>query len=364
MANKLFAPAQLGGLTLSNPIVMAPMTRNRATAGHDVTDIMATYYEQRASAGLLITEGVAPSPNGNGYARVPGLYTPEQVAGWKAVTAAVHAKGGRIFAQLMHTGRVGHPVNMHAGGQVLAPSAIAAAGQIYTDEQGMLDHPTPRAFTTEEVKATVQEFVTAAQNAIEAGFDGVELHGANGYLIEQFLRPTSNTRTDEYGGSVENYARFALEVAEGVSAAIGKEKVGIRLSPYGVFNDMPYSPEYDAIYTYLAEKLNDYVVYVHLVDHASMGAPAVAPEIVAQIRQLYTGTLILSGGYTAQTAEEALESGRADLVAFGRPFIANPDLVERFKAGADLNQPDFSTFYTPGEKGYTDYPVLAEVAEA
>ncbi|MEZ0608045.1 alkene reductase [Fibrella sp. WM1] len=362
MATQLFEPAQLGNLTLSNHIVMAPMTRNRATVGHDVTDIMATYYAQRASAGLIITEGVAPSANGNGYARVPGLYTAQQVAGWKQVTDAVHAEGGRIFAQLMHTGRVSHPVNMHEGAQILAPSAIAAAGQIYTDEQGMQDHPTPEAFTIDQIKATVQEFVTASKNAIEAGFDGVELHGANGYLIEQFLRSTSNQRTDEYGGSVENNARFALEIAEAVSAAIGKDKVGIRLSPYGVFNDMPYDPAFDALYHYLAKQLNDHVVYVHLVDHASMGAPAVAPEIAEAVREHYTGVLVLSGGYTAETAEAALESGRADLVAFGRPFISNPDLVERLKTGADLNQPDFSTFYSPGEKGYTDYPTLAEVA--
>lgn len=360
MATQLFESAQLGNLTLLNHIVMAPMTRNRATANHEITDIMVTYYTQRASAGLLITEGIAPSPNGNGYARVPGLYTTEQVAGWKKVTDAVHAKSGRIFAQLMHTGRISHPANMHEGTEVLAPSAVAAAGQIYTDTQGMQDQPTPRAYTTDEVKAVIQEFVTAAKNAIEAGFDGIELHGANGYLIEQFLRSTSNQRTDEYGGSSENNARFALEVAEAVSAAIGKEKTGIRLSPYGVFNDMPYDPAYDATYHYLAKQLNDHVIYVHLVDHASMGAPAVAPEIKEAIREHYEGVLILSGGYTAETAEEALQSKKADLVAFGRPFIANPDLVERFQSGADLNLPDFSTFYTPGEKGYTDYPALVE----
>jgi N-ethylmaleimide reductase len=361
MAQKLFSEAQLGNVTLQNHIVMAPMTRNRATADHNVTDIMATYYAQRASAGLIITEGVAPSPNGNGYARVPGLYTAEQVAGWKKVTDAVHAKGGRIFAQLMHSGRIGHPVNMHEGGELIAPSAIAASGQVYTDTHGMQEHPTPRALTTQEVKDVIQEFVQGAKNAVEAGFDGVELHGANGYLIEQFLRSSSNQRTDEYGGSAENNARFALEVAEAVSNAIGKEKTGIRLSPYGVFNDMPYSPEDDVIYHYVADKLSDYVVYVHLVDHTSMGAPAVDPAIIEAVRDNYKGTLILSGGYDVDRAEEALQSGKADLIAFGRPFIANPDLVERLKAGAELNQPDFTTFYTPGEKGYTDYPALETV---
>jgi N-ethylmaleimide reductase len=364
MAQKLFSEASLGNLTLQNHIVMAPMTRNRATVDHAVTPIMATYYAQRASAGLIVTEGIAPSPNGNGYARVPGLYTADQVAGWKNVTDAVHAKGGKIFAQLMHTGRISHTANMHEGGEVVAPSAIAANGQIHVDTDGtlsMLDHPTPRALTTDEVKQTVQEFVQAAKNAIEAGFDGVEIHGANGYLVEQFLRSTTNQRTDEYGGSAENNARFALEVAQQTAQAIGKEKTGIRLSPYGVFNDMPYSPDDDKIYHYVAKKLSDYVVYVHLVDHESMGAPAVDPAIVEAIRENYTGTLILSGGYDAERAEADLESGKADLIAIGRPFIANPDLVERLKTGAELNQPDFDTFYTPGEKGYTDYPALEEV---
>jgi N-ethylmaleimide reductase len=360
----LFRPARLGTLSLANHVVMAPMTRNRATADHQVTDIMATYYAQRAGAGLIVTEGIGPSKNGTGYARIPGIYTRQQVEDWKKVTAAVHGRGGKIFAQLMHTGRIGHPVHMDEDAEVLAPSALAAAGQIYTDTLGMQDHPTPRAFTTEEVKATIQEFVRAAQNAIEAGFDGVELHGANGYLIEQFIRPTTNQRTDEYGGSAENRARFALEAAEAVAAAIGVEKTGIRLSPYGVFNDMPYDPAYDEAYAYLAEHLNDRVVYIHLVDHSPMGAPAVDPNMAGTIRGKFTGTLILSGGYDNARAEEALHSGRADLIAFGRPFLANPDLVERLRADAPLNAPDFTTFYTPGEKGYTDYPVLAEVHAA
>lgn len=360
MTQILFSEASLGNLTLQNHIVMAPMTRNRATTDHAVIPIMATYYAQRASAGLIVTEGIAPSPNGNGYARVPGLYTDDQIAGWKSVTDAVHAEGGKIFAQLMHSGRIGHPVNMHQGGEVVAPSAIAANGQIYTDTDGMQDHPTPRALTTEEVKQAVQEFVQAAKNAIEAGFDGVEIHGANGYLIEQFLRSSTNKRTDEYGGSAENNARFALEVAEQTAQAIGKDKTGVRLSPYGVFNDMPYSPDDDKIYHYVAEKLRDHVVYVHLVDHESMGSPAVDPAIVTAIREKFTGTLILSGGYNAERAEADLASGKADLIAFGRPFIANPDLVERMKTGSELSDPDPSTFYTPGEKGYTDYPVMEE----
>lgn len=335
------------------------MTRNRATADHLPTDIMATYYAQRASVGLIITEGTAPSPNGEGYARIPGIHSDAQVAGWRKVTDAVHAEGGKIFMQLMHTGRIGHRLNLTETAEVIAPSAIAANGQIYTDQAGMQDHPTPRALTTEEVKQTVQEFVKAAQNAVEAGFDGVELHGANGYLIEQFISPGTNQRTDEYGGSVENRSRFLLEVAEATGKAIGFDKVGVRLSPYGLFNDIAPYAETDETYRYIAEKLNDLgVVYVHLVDHESMGAPAVPAHIVSDIRDRFKGTLILSGGYDADRAEEVLQSGRADLVAFGRPVLANPDFVARLQAGVELNQPDFSTFYTPGEKGYTDYPVL------
>ncbi len=260
----------------------------------------------------------------------------------------------------MHTGRISHSAHMESGAEILAPSAVPASGQIYTDEQGMQDHPTPREMSKVDIDKTIQEFVTAAQNAITAGFDGVELHGANGYLIEQFLRPTANQRTDEYGGSVENYARFAVEVASAVSTAIGIDKTGIRLSPYGVFNDMPYSPDYDAIALHVAEKLNGVVTYIHLVDHQSMGAPAVDERIVEAIRNMFTGTLILSGGYDAARAEATLNAGKAELIAIGRPFIANPDLVERMQSGTELAQPDFGTFYTPGEKGYTDYPAVVE----
>ncbi len=337
------------------------MTRNRATANHNVTDIMATYYAQRASAGLIVTEGTAPAPNGEGYARIPGIHSAAQVAGWRQVTDAVHAKGGAIFIQLMHTGRISHPTHLAENAEVVAPSAIVAGGEIYTDEQGMQPHPTPRAMTTEDVKTTVREFVTAAKNAIEAGFDGIELHGANGYLIEQFISPDSNQRTDEYGGSLENRSRFLLEVAQAAGEAIGFDKVGVRLSPYGVFNDIKPYAEVDDTYRYIAQKLDELgVVYLHLVDHSSMGAPVVPDQIVADIRERFTGTLILSGGYDVDRAEAALQSNKADLVAIGRPLLANPDFVERAKAGAPLNPPDFTTFYTPGEKGYIDYPVLEE----
>ena len=359
MSKLLFSPATLGTLTLQNHIVMAPMTRSRASASHIPTPIMAEYYAQRATAGLIVTEGTSPSINGEGYARIPGLYSAEQVAAWKPITQAVHEKGGKIFVQLMHTGRIGHPANLTNGGEVVAPSAVQASGQMYTDTEGMQKNATPRALTTDEVKTTIQEFVTAAENAIKAGFDGIELHGANGYLIEQFLDPGSNQRTDEYGGSVENRSRFALETADAVGNAIGFEKTAIRLSPYGVNGDMAPHDETDETYEHLAKQLNALgLVYVHLVDHSAMGAPAVPSHIVDVIRNEFKGTLILAGGYDAGRAEADLDSGRADLIAFGRPFIANPDLVERFKTGADLAQPDFNTFYTPGENGYSDYPTL------
>jgi len=321
---------------------------------------MAQYYAQHASAGLIITEGTSPSPNGLGYARIPGIYSAEQIAAWKRVTAAVHPLGARIFVQLMHCGRVAHPLNLPAGARILAPSAVAAVGEMYTDAKGMQPNATPVAMTEADIKSTVEEYAQAAKNAVDAGFDGVELHGANGYLLEQFFRPTSNRRTDRYGGAIENRARFVLEVTRAVIGAIGKDKVGIRLSPFGAFNDMPAYPTTEADYTYLAGEVNAIgLVYVHLVDHSSMGAPPVPESIKATFRSVFKRTLILSGGYDAVRAESDLEAGRCDLVAFGRPFLANPDLVTRWKTGAALNVPDMSTFYTPGAKGYTDYPTLA-----
>ena len=364
MANKLFSPTQLGPFTLQNHIVMAPMTRSRSL-GNVPGPLVAEYYAQRASAGLIITEGTSPSASGLGYARIPGLFNHAQVAGWKLTTDAVHAKGGRIFVQLMHTGRVAHGLNLPEGAEIVAPSAVAAAGEMWTDQQQMQPQPTPRALSTQEVKVLVQEFVQAAKLAIEAGFDGVELHGANGYLLEQFLNPHSNQRTDEYGGSVENRARFVLEVAEGTAAAIGAERLGIRLSPWGVFNDMAAYEGVDEVYEYLAAELQKRgLVYLHLVNHESMGAPALPTNTVTRLRAKFTNTLILSGGYDAERAEADLQSGRADLVAFGRPFIGNPDLVERLEQKAELAEADQSTFYAPGpegfHQGYTDYPALAE----
>jgi N-ethylmaleimide reductase len=356
----LFSKATLGPLTLQNRVVMTPLTRSRAI-GNIPNDLMAEYYGQRAALGLIITEGTSPSPNGLGYARIPGIFSAEQVAGWRKVTDAVHAKGAKIFVQLMHTGRIGHSLNLPEGAKVVAPSAVAAAGQMYTDAEGMKDHPVPHAMTEADLKIALDEHVTAAKNAVAAGFDGIELHGANGYLLEQFIRPNSNIRTDKYGGSIENRARFVLEVAAATIAAIGKDKVGIRLSPYGVASDMPIYPEMEADYTYLAGKLNELgLVYVHLADHSPMGAPEVPASIKATFRKLFKNTLILSGGYDARRAEADIADGKADLIAFGRPALANPDLVERLKTGAALNAPDMATFYTPGPKGYTDYPALAK----
>lgn len=353
---QLFSTASLGSLTLQNHLVMAPMTRNRAI-GNVPNDLMVEYYAQRASAGMIITEGVSSSPNGLGYPRIPGIFSAEQVAGWKKIADAVHAKGGKLFMQFMHCGRIAHQLNLPAGAQIVAPSAIAAAGEIYTDAEGMKPNGIPKAMTAADIQSTIAEFVKGARNAIAADCDGVELHGANGYLLEQFIRPNSNQRSDQYGGSIENRARFVLEVVDAVIQAIGKDKVGIRLSPYGVFNDMPLYDAMEADYTYLAQQLNARgLLYIHLVDHSAMGAPSVPDAMKAIFRTQFKGTLILSGGYDATRAESDLAAGKADLIAVGRPFLANPDLVARWKAGSPVNAPDFATFYTPGEKGYTDYP--------
>ncbi len=354
----LFSETTLGPLKLQNRLVMAPLTRSRAT-GNIPNALMAEYYAQRASLGLIIAEGTSPSPNGLGYPRIPGVFSDAQVAGWKLVTDAVHAKGAKMFLQLMHCGRIAHPLNLPAGARVLAPSAVVAPGEMYTDAEGLKPHPVPQAMTEADIKTAIAEYAAAAKNAVAAGFDGVELHAANGYLLEQFIRPNTNQRADAYGGSIENRARFVLEVVDAAIAAIGKDKVGIRLSPYGVFNDMPVYDGMDADYTYLAQQLDARgVVYVHLVDHSPMGAPPVPDAIKAMFRKTFKRTLILSGGYDAARAESDLAAGKCDLIAVGRPILANPDLLARWKAGAALNAPDMDTFYTPGAKGYTDYPTL------
>ena len=355
MNNALFTPAQLGSLSLKNRIVMAPLTRSRAI-GNVPNALMEQYYRLRAEAGLIITEGTSPSPNGLGYARIPGLFNDEQVLGWRRVTDGVHQAGGRIFVQLMHTGRVGHPANLPAGASVLAPSAVAAPGEMWTDAGGLQPHPVPREMSEADIAQSIAEYAAAAKLAMQAGFDGVELHAANGYLIDQFLNTASNQRDDRWGGAVDNRIRFAVEVAKASIAAIGAERVGMRISPYGVFNGQVPDEEMDALYLRLIDELNALgLLYIHVVDHSAMGAPEVSPVLKAKIRAAFNGKYILSGGYDVARANADLDAQRGDLVAFGRPFISNPDLVAKLRSGQALVAPDSATFYTPGEKGYTDY---------
>lgn len=360
---KLFSPFTLGTVELKNRIVMAPMTRSRALRNIP-NSLMAEYYGQRASAGLIITEGTSPSPNGLGYARIPGAFSSEQRDGWRLVTEAVHNGGGRIFIQLMHAGRVGSRLNLPPGAELMAPSAVAMSGNIWTDVSGEQPYDIPKTMTADDIATAVAEYGHAALLAIEAGFDGVEIHGANGYLITQFLDPGSNKRDDDYGGDATRRNRFALDVAKAVINAIGTSRTGIRLSPYGMFNDM--SGAYEGIagqYTQLAADLGRLgLAYMHMVDHSAMGAskpdPTTVSDMVKAFRDNGGKAVILSGGYDRERADADIQSGAADLVAFGRPFIANPDLVERLKIGATLAVPDQATFYTPGKEGYTDYSVL------
>ena len=354
---KLFKPEMVGSIAVGNRIVMAPMTRSRAI-GNIPNALMAEYYRQRSGAGLIITEGTSPSPNGLGYARIPGIFSDQQVEVWKKTTSAVHHSWGKIVVQLMHTGRISHPLNMSAGARILAPSAIKATGQMWTDAKQLQDFPVPHAMTADDLVSTKAEFVSAAKNAMQAGFDGVELHSANGYLLEQFLSPISNIRNDNYGGTFENRCRFVLEVVCAVADAIGKDKTGIRLSPYGVASDMPHYPEIGTTYNYLSEELSNLdIAYVHLVDHSAMGAPEVPAKLKKQIRSIFKNTIILSGGYDKERAENDISSGLGDLIAFGRPFINNPDLVDRYKNNWPLSTDlKMDLFYTADEKGYTDYP--------
>ena len=336
------------------------MTRSRAVDANTPNTLMAKYYVQRATAGLLITEGTAPSPNGLGYARIPGLFNAAQVRGWQLTTDAVHAQGGKIVVQLMHTGRVTHVANLPAGAEVVGPSAEICPGEMYTDAQGMQPHSPPRAMTDKDITQAVGEYVQSARFAIEAGFDGIELHAANGYLIEQFLSPHVNQRTDGYGASIEGRNRFALEVARATTEAIGADRVGIRLSPDGVFNGTGAFPDVEQQYLVLVRELSALkLMYLHVLDHSAMGTPPVPAELKQKLRDSFNGPFILAGGFDQASAEKALAENRADLIAFGRPFLANPDLVKRFQSGAALNAPDMATFYTADAKGYTDYPTLA-----
>ncbi len=353
----LFDPFTLGSIPLRNRIVMAPLTRNRADADHIPTPLMAEYYGQRATIGLIVTEGTSPSPNGLGYPRMPGLFDARHVAAWRPVTEAVHTKGGKIFVQLMHTGRASHIANLPAGAEVVSSTDVGLPGEIWTDALGQQVPTTPRAMTDADITAAIAEFVHSATLAIEAGFDGIELHGANGYLIEQFLNANANIRTDAWGGSAGGRNRFAIEVAKATAAAIGAERVGIRLSPFGAYNGTGAYDGVEEQYLALATTLGAMkLAYLHLVDHSSMGAPAIPAEFRAALRKSFGGVFIASGGFSKARAEQVLADGEADLIAFGRAALANPDLVERLKHDLPLTPADMATFYTPGPKGYTDYP--------
>ncbi|MCI4664232.1 MAG: alkene reductase [Neomegalonema sp.] len=352
----LFSEFELGPTRLKNRIVMAPMTRSRAI-GNMPNALMAEYYAQRASAGLILTEAIAVSPNGTGYPRIPGLWSNQQVEGWRLTTDAVHDAGGKIFAQIFHTGRIGHALNLPAGGEVLGPSAVTAAGEMYTDQEGMQPHPTPRAMTLDEVANAREEFAHAAKNAIAAGFDGVELHAANGYLLTQFLTPNTNQRDDAYGGSIEGRNRLTLETADAITAEIGADRLGVRLSPHGVFNDLVDYPETAEQYAQLAAELGKRnLAYTHLIE--TFGGSTVPPSTLDGVRSAFGGTVILNGAYDRNKADAAIAGERADLIAFGVPFIANPDLPRRLEQGAALAEARQEHFYAPGAEGYTDYPAL------
>ncbi len=355
----LFTPVRIGEIELKNRVVMAPLTRNRASRGSDApNDLNVEYYRQRASAGLIITEGTQVSRQGQGYVWTPGLYSDAQTAGWKAITDAVHAEGGKIAAQLWHVGRVSHVSLQPGNGAPVAPSPLQANTKTYI-ESGFAEVSTPRELSLDEIPAIIGEFVAAAENAKKAGFDGVELHGAHGYLIDQFLRDDSNKRTDQYGGSIENRVRFALEVVEAVSEVFGKGRVGIRLSPVSPANDARDSNP-QALFEHLVERLSEAgIAFIHVVEGATRDDRNYLPFDYGALRTAFKGAYIANNLYTRDLAIDAVESGAADAIAFGRLFIANPDLVERLKANAPLNTPVVETFYGGDAVGYTDYPALA-----
>jgi N-ethylmaleimide reductase len=356
----LLSPVKLGPYELPNRIVMAPLTRNRAGAGNVPTQINAEYYAQRASAGLIVTEASQVSPQGMGYPQTPGIYSKEQVEGWRLVTDAVHERGGRIFLQLWHVGRISHPSLQPNGTLPVAPSAIAPEGEAATYE-GEQPFVTPRALETQEIPDIIEQYRQGAENALAAGFDGVEIHSANGYLLDQFLQDGSNQRTDQYGGSIENRARLLLEVTEAVTSVWGADRVGVRLSPSGTFNSM-YDSNPEPLFSYVVNSLDRFgLAYLHIVEprvdgnitlDRSTGFPA------SYFRPIFHSTIITAGGYDRESGNEVLAAGDADLVAYGRLFIANPDLPKRFALNAPLNTPDRSTFYGGDQRGYTDYPTF------
>ncbi|HEY9905055.1 MAG TPA: alkene reductase [Candidatus Sericytochromatia bacterium] len=352
----LLSPYKLSNLELPNRIVMAPLTRNRAGVGNVPGPLNATYYAQRASAGLIIAEATQVSPQGLGYPATPGIHSPEQVAGWKLVTDAVHQEDGRIFLQLWHVGRISHPDLQPDGMLPVAPSAITPRGEAATYE-GMKPFVTPRALETSEIPGIVEQYRQGAKNALEAGFDGVEIHGANGYLLDQFLRDGTNQRTDEYGGSIENRARLLLEVTEAVVGVWGTQRVGVRLSPSGTFNDTHDSNPLET-FGYATEALNRFgLAYLHIVEVTEADLRHGGTEVpTSYLRDRFTGTLMVNAGYDRDRGNAVIAKKEADLVSFGTLFLANPDLPRRFALKAPLNQPDPITFYGGTEKGYTDYP--------
>lgn len=357
----LLTPVQVGPYTLSNRMVMAPMTRNRAGEGNVPGPLAALYYEQRASAGLIVTEASQVSEQGVGYPNTPGIHTDAQVEGWRRVTEAVHARGGRIFLQLWHVGRISHSSLQPGGALPVAPSAIAAEGRVRM-AAGVVPYETPRALELAEIPGVVKQFEDGARRALEAGFDGVELHAANGYLIDQFLRDGSNRRTDEYGGPVENRARFLVEVTEAVARVWGADRVGVRLSPVSPYNGMSDSDPL-ATFAHAAGALGRFgLAYLHVIAPQALDPLSPDSEIARAMKARFGGTVVLNGGYSRETGNALLAEGLAKLVAFGVPFLANPDLVERFAEGLPLNTPDPSTFYGGGEKGYIDYPTREAVA--
>ncbi len=358
--SKLFEPYKLGPIMLPNRLVMAPLTRNRAAQGLVPGPLAADYYGQRASAGLLITEASQVSQQGQGYQDTPGIYSKEQVAGWRKITDRVHARGGRIFIQLWHVGRISHISLQPNGGKPVAPSAIRAKGKTFVGGV-FTEISEPRALELSEIPGIIDSFKRGAANAVAAGFDGVEIHGANGYLLDQFAKDGANKRTDAYGGSIENRARLMLEVAKAVSAEVGAERTGIRISPVTPANDISDSNP-QPLFDHIVDRLNALkLVYIHVIEGATGGPRDIAPFDYASLRKRFEGAYIANNGYDFELAEKVLSANQADLIAFGKLFIANPDLVERLKRGAPLNAPDKSTFYGGGAKGYTDYPTLEAV---
>ncbi|EGP08676.1 oxidoreductase [Bradyrhizobiaceae bacterium SG-6C] len=362
-ASKLFDPYKLGNITLANRAVMAPLTRNRALAGFVPNPLAVEYYGQRASAGLLITEASQVSQQGQGYQDTPGIYTKEQVAGWRKVTDRVHERGGHIYIQLWHVGRISHTSLQANGGAPVAPSAIRANTKTFVGG-AFADVSEPRALELNEIPGIVDSFKRASANALEAGFDGVEIHGANGYLLDQFAKDGSNKRTDAYGGSIENRARLMIEVAQAVAAEAGADRTGIRISPVTPANDVSDSNP-QPLFDHIVDQLNALkLVYIHVIEGATGGPRDIAPFDYASLRKRFSGTYIANNGYDFKLATEMLDQNKADLIAFGKLFISNPDLVERLKLGAPLNPFDKMTFYGGGAKGYTDYPALGQQAAA